>query len=129
MTTPKVGEFCWNELATTNVQSAKDFYGNVFGWKFSDMELGDDMTYTTIARGNDQFGGIWAIPKDQAKQIPPHWMSYILVENADDALAKSVKHGATVVKPVTTAGDKGRFAIIVDPTGAHVALWQSLGMA
>ncbi|HAT8247669.1 TPA: VOC family protein, partial [Legionella pneumophila] len=25
----------------------------------------------------------------------------------------------------TQAGEMGRFAIIVDPTGAHVALWES----
>lgn len=40
-----------------------------------------NMTYTMIKKGDKNLGGIWAIPKDQQKEIPPHWMSYILVEN------------------------------------------------
>lgn len=122
---PKMGEFCWNELATNNVQAAKDFYGKVFGWKFTDHEMGD-MTYTMIKRNDKEFAGIWTIPKDKAQEIPPHWMAYILVENVDDYVKKALAAGATLVKPISTAGDFGRFAIIVDPTGAHIALWQTL---
>ncbi len=122
---PKIGEFCWNELATSNVQAAKDFYGKVFGWKFSEHNMGD-MTYTIIKVNDQERGGIWAIPKDMQKQIPPHWMAYILVENVDTSLEKAKKNGATEIKPATEAGDFGRFAIIKDPTGAHIALWQEL---
>jgi uncharacterized protein len=122
---PNVAEFCWNELATSNVSAAKDFYGKVFGWKFSDHEMGDT-TYTMIKLNNKDLGGIWSIPKDKAKQIPPHWLAYILVENLDKSLEEALKHGASVVKPASNAGDFGRFAIITDPTGAHIALWQPL---
>lgn len=120
---PKVGEFCWTELATPNVKAAKDFYGKVFGWKFSEHEMGDT-TYTMIKQNDKDLGGIWAIPKDKEKHIPPHWMNYILVENLEQSLEKSHKHGASIVKPATDAGGMGRFAIIADPTGAHIALWQ-----
>lgn len=124
---PKSGEFCWNELATSNLQAAKDFYGKVFGWKFSDHEMGD-MTYTMIKiNGKDkEIGGIWSIPKDQQKHIPPHWMAYILVENVEDSVEKARKNGATIVKEAANAGDFGRFAIITDPAGAHIALWQPI---
>lgn len=122
---PKVGEFCWNELATSNVKAAKDFYGKVFNWKFTDHDMGD-MNYTVIQLNDQGFGGIWSIPKDKEKEIPPHWMAYILVENLDEMLEKANKHGAEIVKPVTNAGDFGRFSIIKDPTGAHIALWQNL---
>lgn len=123
--TPKMGEFVWNELATTNVQGAKDFYGKVFGWEFVDKKM-EDMTYTMIKKDNKEFGGIWAIPAVQQSQIPPHWLAYILVENVEQSLEKARQNGATVVKPVQKAGDMGYFAIIKDPAGAHVALWQSL---
>ena len=123
---PKVGEFCWTELATPDVKAAKDFYGKVFDWKFTDHDMGE-MTYTMIKQNDKEFGGIWAIPKDKEKQIPPHWMAYILVENLDDSLDKATKNGATIMKPADNAGEMGRFAIITDPTGAHVALWQTLG--
>lgn len=122
---PKLGEFCWNELATSNVHAAKDFYGKVFGWKFSDHAMGDT-TYTMIKANDKDFAGIWAIPKEKEKQIPPHWMAYILVDNLDKSLEKARKHGASIVKPASDAGDFGRLAIITDPTGAHIALWQTL---
>lgn len=122
---PKMNEFCWNELATTNVKAAKDFYGKVFGWVFSDHEM-DGMTYTMVKSNGQEFAGIWAIPKGQEKEIPPHWMSYILVEDVEAALEKAKKHGATIIRPLTNAGDFGRLGIIADPTGAHIALWQPL---
>lgn len=53
---PKVGEFCWNELATANVKTAKDFYGKVFGWEFSDHDMGD-MTYTMIKCNDKKLWG------------------------------------------------------------------------
>lgn len=121
----RTGEFVWNELATPNVQAAKDFYGKVFGWEFVDHKMGD-MTYTIIKKGQKEFGGIWAIPEAQQSQIPPHWIAYILVDNIEESLEKARKNGATVIKPVQKAGDMGYFTIVKDPTGAHIALWQSL---
>lgn len=120
----KVGEFVWNELATTNVAEAKNFYGKVFGWEFTDKNM-NDMTYTIIKKDNKEFGGIWAIPAAEQGQIPPHWLAYILVENLEKALEKASNNGASIVKPMQNVGEMGIFAIITDPAGAHVALWQS----
>lgn len=123
---PQFGNFCWNELSTPDPKAAKDFYGKVFGWQFVDHDMGD-MTYTMIKhKDKDLMAGIFAITKDMQKQIPPHWMAYILVENIEKSLEKATKNGAKVIKPVSDVGEMGRFAIIADPTGAHIALWQSL---
>lgn len=121
----KAGEFCWNELATRNVKEAKEFYSKSFGWQFSDHQIGDS-TYSMIKCGGQEFGGMWQIPHDQT-DIPPHWMSYILVDNLEQSLDTVKKNGAQVKVPTTKAGEFGMFAIIIDPTGAHIALWQSLG--
>lgn len=121
---PKIGEFCWYELATPNVQAAKDFYSKVFGWEYTEHPMGD-MTYTMIKK-DKEFAGILPIPKNKEKEIPPHWIAYILVENLDQSLEKAQKNGAFIIKPATNAGDMGRLAIIRDPTGAHIALWQPL---
>ncbi len=89
----KAGEFCWNELATTNVKAAKEFYSKSFGWEFSDHPMGD-ATYTMVKCGDKEFAGMWQIPHDQEKQITPHWMSYILVDNLVQSIEKVKKHGA-----------------------------------
>lgn len=122
---PKFGEFCWNELATSNLKAAKDFYGKVFGWEFADHDMGE-MTYTMIKINDKECAGIWAIPKDKEKQIPSHWLAYILVDSLEASLEKAVKAGGTIMKPAADVSDFGRFAIITDPTGAQVALWQVL---
>jgi predicted enzyme related to lactoylglutathione lyase len=124
-TQPKVGDICWTELATHDIQAAKEFYGTVFGWEFIDHNFGE-MTYTMIKNNNQEFGGMWAIPKEMQKECPPHWMSYILVESLDQAVEKACSHKAQIKKPATQVGDMGRFAIIIDPTGAHIALWEPL---
>lgn len=121
---PKVGQFCWNELATSNVKAAKDFYGKVFNWEFKDYGMGG-ATYTMVKQDGKEFAGMWSIPKEKEDEIPPHWMSYILVENIEEALKKAQTHGATIIKPTAKAGEFGLFAILKDPTGAHIALWQS----
>lgn len=119
------GGFCWNELSTPNIQAAKDFYSRVLGWQFVDHDMGD-MTYTMIKNGDKEFGGMWQIPKDKQKEIPPHWLSYILVKNVEETLKKATDSGAKTIMPVTGITDFGRFAIIQDPTGAHIAFWESL---
>jgi uncharacterized protein len=122
----KGGEFCWNELATPDINAAKEFYGRVFGWKFSDHQIGDS-TYSMIKSGDKEFAGMWQIPQDQAKHVPPHWMSYILVDDLAHSLEQATQHGATIKMPITKAGEMGQFAIIIDPTGAHIAMWESSG--
>ena len=124
MTKENTGKFCWNELATTNVKAAKDFYGQAFGWTFSEHPMGE-ATYTMIKRGDDAFGGIWEIPHDQRANVPPHWMSYIFVDSLDESIKKVQELGASIKVPATNAGEFGRFAIITDPAGAHIALWES----
>jgi predicted enzyme related to lactoylglutathione lyase len=126
MDNSKIGEFCWNELATPDVEAAKGFYGKLLGWTFSEHDMGDT-TYTMIKSKGGEFGGMWQIPNDQKGQIPPHWMGYILVDDVEATLEKAQSMGATVKLPVTKAGDYGLFIVITDPTGAHIAFWQRLG--
>ncbi|KTD72687.1 VOC family protein [Legionella tucsonensis] len=124
MSQNSIGQFCWNELATADVKKAKEFYSKVLGWQFKEIHSGE-MTYTLIQANDKEFAGIWQIPTDQQNEIPPHWMAYILVNDAADTLAKAKQNGAQEIKGVTHAGDMGLFAIIKDPTGAHIAFWES----
>ncbi|MCW8398380.1 VOC family protein [Legionella sp. PATHC038] len=125
MSENSMGQFCWNELATADVHKAKEFYGKVLGWQFKEIHSDETMTYTLIQTKDKDVGGMWQIPANQQKEIPPHWMAYILVNNVADTLAKSKQNGAHEVKGVTQVGDMGSFAIIKDPTGAHIAFWET----
>lgn len=124
MNQPQAGEFCWNELAVSDVKAAKDFYGKLLGWTFTDNDMGD-YTYTMIKNQDQTFGGMWQIPHDKQQEISPHWMGYILVDDLEKTLSQAEALGAQIIMPITQAGDMGRFIIIKDPSGAHIAFWHS----
>ncbi|KTD67063.1 glyoxalase/bleomycin resistance protein [Legionella steelei] len=125
MAQDSMGQFCWNELATADVKKAKEFYSKVLGWQFKEIFADETMTYTLIQTNDKDVGGMWQIPTNQQKEIPPHWMAYILVNNVAETLAKAKQNGAQEVKGVTQVGEMGLFAIIQDPTGAHIAFWET----
>ena len=59
---PKAGDFCWNELVTTNVPAAKKFYTGLLGWKTMPFDKGM-VDYTIIQKGKQGMGGIMKIPR------------------------------------------------------------------
>lgn len=121
------GDFCWNELLTSDVNKAKDFYKSLFGWDYQEMNT-DGQLYNVIksAEHDKGKGGLMQIPADKAGKVPSHWITYVFVESVDASLEKATKLGATIKMGATNVGDFGRFGIITDPTGAQIALWQSL---
>ena len=123
-TQPQHGEFCWNELMTSDVNKAKDFYGKLFGWTSQDFPM-PNMTYTMFNKGEKNIGGLLQIPAQEEGKIPPHWMSYIMVSNLEEMVQKAQSLGAQVKVPLTVIEGMGRFAILLDPTNACIALWES----
>lgn len=122
------GEFCWSDLATTDVAAAKEFYKSVLGWKFMDREI-EGVNYTMIQKDDKDIGGIWTIPKEKEGERASHWMTYVAVNNVQETLDKAVKNGAQVLRPVMKIEDKGSVAVVIDPTGARIAFWQALKSA
>lgn len=122
---PKHGQFCWNELMTSDANKAKEFYRSLFGWEYQSREV-NNVTYNMIKSNDQESGGMMQIPADEVKKIPSHWMTYIYVDNVDESVAKAEKLGANIIFSATNVEDFGRFAILQDPTGAQVGLWQCL---
>ena len=108
------------ELNTTDVAKAKNFYGKLFGWKLEDVEM-DGGAYTMIKVGEGTGGGIIKHPVPGA---PSAWLAYVLVDDIGAATQKAKSLGAKVMKDVTEVKGVGSFSVIVDPTGAALALWQ-----
>jgi uncharacterized protein len=122
---PKVGSFCWLEVGTTDRPAAKNFYSKLFGWTAEDMPMGPDMTYTIFRIGGKDAGGAYPLMKEQLDaHVPPHWMLYIKVESADAAAAKAVQLGGKQIVPPSDIPNVGRFAVLQDPTGAHISIFQ-----
>lgn len=114
------GEFCWYEMMASDPATAYEFYRGIFDWGREEMDMGPMGTYHVLRVGETQTGGICRIP--EGKEIPPHWLAYIDVEDIDATLAKAESLGATVYQPKLDIGF-GEIAILADPQGAAFAVY------
>jgi hypothetical protein len=113
------------ELSTTDLGKAKEFYGKLFDWKLEDTPMGGGHTYTLIDVGQGTGGGMMKHPMPGA---PSMWLAYVAVDDVGAATQKARSLGATIAKDVTEVPGVGWFSIIVDPTGATLALWKPAKM-
>jgi predicted enzyme related to lactoylglutathione lyase len=124
-TTPVPGSFCWFELATLDQAAAKRFYQSVFGWSVEDQPMGPSETYSLFRiDGKDVAAGYAMRPDQKMQGVPPHWMVYVLVTNADKATARAKQLGATVHSGPFDVMDAGRMSVVQDPAGAMFCIWQ-----
>jgi predicted enzyme related to lactoylglutathione lyase len=119
------GSFCWVELATIDQAAAKNFYTSLFGWAVVDSPMGPGDFYSMFKLSGRDTGAAYTMRKEQRAQgVPPHWMLYVSVENADQSVSKAAQAGGTVLAPAFDVMEAGRMAVIQDPTGAIFSLWQ-----
>ena len=104
------GTFVWNELATTDVAAASDFYTTVFGWGLDETQSDDARAFTV---GGEMVCGAHAAGEGEF----PAWSIWFAVPDCDASTAKAVELGATVLMPPNDM-DFGRGAVVADPQGA-----------
>jgi predicted enzyme related to lactoylglutathione lyase len=123
MTAYTPGTFCWIDLSTSDGAAAKKFYTELFGWTAVDMPVGPDMTYTMLQIDGKDVAALYQQGENE-QGIPPHWNSYVSVTSADEIAARAKALGGTVLAEPFDVMEEGRMAIIQDPTGAVVGVWQ-----
>jgi predicted enzyme related to lactoylglutathione lyase/uncharacterized protein YndB with AHSA1/START domain len=117
-----VGEFCWNELLTSDEAGATKFYSAVFGWQTAAFP-GADVKYTIWKQQGKGLGGLMKRPMEA---IPPHWLSYVTVADVDSTAKKVGEAGGKVMMPPFDVPTVGRIAVIQDPQGAALGVIQPL---
>lgn len=114
------GKFIWFEHVSTDVQKARKFYGELFGWSSDPVPMGEQPYHMIQNRGQSIGGFRTAIPG-----MPNHWMSYLSVPDVDASVRAAQAAGAQVLMPATDFAPVGRGATIADPTGAVLSVWKS----
>lgn len=112
------GEFYWNELMTQDVEKAKTFFSDTIGWTFDGMPMPDIGMYWVAKQGDKPVGGIMAMVPEVPAGTPPHWISYLAVDDIDARLTRLTAAGGQVCRPAFDVPGVGRIAIVADPTGA-----------
>jgi predicted enzyme related to lactoylglutathione lyase len=117
------GTFSWTDLATTDTEGAKRFYTGLFGWDIDDRPIPGDGVYTMLLRDDKEVAALF----EGQEGMPTAWSSYVTVESADAAAAKAMDLGGTLMAESFDVMEAGRMAVIQDPTGAVVSVWEPHG--
>ena len=110
--------FVHMELCTPDLDKAKEFYGQLFGWSFDDqpMPMG---VYSLFKPESGPAGGMYTMP-----DAPTAWLPYVGVEDVNAATDKAESLGATIIRRAEEVPGIGWLSIFTDPTGATIAIWQ-----
>lgn len=118
------GTFCWVDLGTTDAAAATAFYSRLFGWEPAEP-IAEAHGYTMMRlQGRDVAALYEQGEAEREAGVPPHWSSYVSVVDADEVAARVERLGGKVLMGPYDVFDSGRMAVIADPTGAIVSLWQ-----
>ncbi|MGH1523582.1 VOC family protein [Leifsonia sp. L25] len=120
VTTHRLGEPCWVDYAAADLPRAQEFYTSLFGWT-AEAGGGEYGGYVTFRRDGRLVAGMGEAMEGQQ---PNAWLTYLLVEDAEAGERASANAGAQVLSPAMTVGDQGRLAVVADPGGAVVGLWE-----
>jgi uncharacterized protein len=115
------GQFIWYDLITTDLDAAIDFYKEVTGWGTQASK--GPQAYTMWENEGIPLGGL--VPAGGEMGSTPAWLPYVAVSDVDKTAAKASELGGKIsVAPKDIPGS-GRYAIVTDPQGASIAIFQS----
>lgn len=120
---PEVDGFLWDELWTSNVQSADAFYNKVAGLTKDTVDIDGTQdsapTYSLLKAGDTPRAGIMPNPLEG---LDPVWVSYIRVESPAAITSRVAELGGRVIVEAGPRPVGGEVAFIAGPSGAGIAL-------
>ena len=119
-TATAVGKFVWHEEVSSDPGQAKDFYTGLFGWG-TEVFKAEGMDYEMINANGQNHGGF---AKAQEGAPPPHWLGHVQVDDVDETVEKAKAAGGKLAAGPFEMGEVGKMAIIGDPQGAFVSVYQ-----
>jgi predicted enzyme related to lactoylglutathione lyase len=111
----------WIDLGSPDPEASRNFYSQLFGWSAEVVPDPEAGGYGIFKLDGKEVGGVGPL---QMPQQPPAWTSYVLVEDADATTQKVKEAGGAVFAEPFDVMEEGRMAIIADPSGAALGLWQ-----
>jgi predicted enzyme related to lactoylglutathione lyase len=119
-----VGKVIFVELVTPDIAAAKQFYAELFGWNFRDIDAGKAQYAEAFLDGHSVAGLLQkAMPAGEQRR--PAWLGFLAVRDVDSAKATAEQHGAKVLFAPHNFPNRGREAVFADPQGAVFAVLAS----
>ncbi len=118
---PKIGQICRQDLTVENAEKVRQFYSKVAGWKSEPVKMGQYEDFKMIAAGTSEPAAGVCHARNSNAKLPPQWLIYITVEDADAYAERCKVEGGEVIDGPRAMG-QGRFCVIRNPAGAVAAL-------
>lgn len=114
---------------TPDPSGAKRFYTALFNWKVEAFpQAGPDQPYDMWSNAGSTLGGVSKLTEQQRGMgVPPNWLPAVHVNNLDETASKATSLGGRVIVAPMEIPDTGRYAVINDPQGATIALFEANG--
>jgi predicted enzyme related to lactoylglutathione lyase len=116
---PIINVWLWNELFASNDEAAIKFYEGLTGYTHEGMTVRDTATYHLMKKGEKSRAGIILNPFEGVR---PNWLPYVRVKDPAALVEKVEKLGGEVVLAPREDIRNGSVALIIDPSGAAVAI-------
>lgn len=108
----------WADITVAEPGPVERFYGALLGWRFVASADGAYLTATLDGRA---VAGVRVADAPR----PAWWCLYLATDDVAASVDRAVDAGATVLLPPVVVLEEGRMAVLADPTGAAVGLWES----
>src|SRR5919197_4657156 len=117
---------CWVETIRGDPGETAEFYKGLFGWEAEDRMPPDAASrYLVFTLDGQAVAAAGSPPPDQGPPPVPAWGTYVWVDSADDTAAKVTAAGGSILAGPIDVLDAGRMAIMADPSGAVLGIWQA----
>lgn len=121
---PKPGTIGWVDLTVADATAIRDFYKAVVGWDDQPQSMGDYDDYSMMPPASDSPVTGICHARGENVGLPAQWLIYVVVEDLDGALGQCRDNGGRVIQEPRSLGKDSRMAVIQDPAGAVMALWE-----
>ncbi|MGY3319521.1 VOC family protein [Arthrobacter sp. TE12232] len=120
------GELCWTDLQTSDVEAAKAFYAEVFGWRYVNLPTPDGRSYAKAFLGDDLVSVIAPqTPGQESAGQPGCWNVYFATDDAQDLAAELAHSSGHLEFGPEAVGDTGVMVFFAPPGGGTTGAWQA----
>jgi predicted enzyme related to lactoylglutathione lyase len=114
-----LGAPCWVDLNTSDTAKSRDFYTQLMGWEAGETSE-EHGGYFMFFKGGVQVAGCMpAMPG-----VPDVWTTYLASDDAQKTVDAAKANGGQIVVEPMAVDDLGTMAVLVDPGGATIGIWQ-----
>jgi predicted enzyme related to lactoylglutathione lyase len=115
---PDVNRWLWMDYVARDAGPAVEFYTRVFGFTSAVTETRQNVSYYRLSNDRPR-AGLFATPWPRETSV---WLPYVRVADPAASASRAKELGGTIVQAASPRLRNGSMAIVLDPSGAPLAL-------